>query len=281
MTKFGMHFSLWAPEWTTEAANAAIPEAARYGLEIIEIPLFEPAKIDLDHAKSIIRDHGLQATASLCLPEDKMAHLAPEACTKYLFQVLDAAHHIGCSMLTGVTYSALGYKTGVPPTSSEYEAVVRALKPVARRAAGLGMTFGVEPCTRFDTHILNTAAQGIWLLEQIDEPNTFVHLDTYHMNVEENGFDDGLRRAAGRSPYIHLSESHRGVPGTGTVDWELIFRTLRDTGFDGDLVIESFVSVPPQLAAALCMWRPAAPNASAVLDQGLPYLRGLATRYGF
>lgn len=74
MTKFGMHFSLWAPEWTTEAANAAIPQAARYGLEIIEIPLFEPAKIDLDHAKSIIRDHGLQATASLCLPEDKMAH---------------------------------------------------------------------------------------------------------------------------------------------------------------------------------------------------------------
>ena len=280
MSKFGMHFALWAPEWSKEAADVAIPEAARYGLDIIEIPLFEPAKVDVVHARSIIKDHGMEATASLCLPEDKMAHTAPEACTAYLFDVLDAASKIGCTKLTGVTYSALGYKTGLPPTEREYAAIVRALKPVAKRAASLGMMFGVEPCTRYDTHLLNTAAQAMWLLEQIDEPNTFVHLDTCLMNLEEAGQDDGIRRAAGKMPYIHLSESHRGVPGTGTVDWELVFRTLRDTGFKGDLVLEAFVKVPPSLAAALCMWRPAAPSHTAVLEVGLPYLRGLAVRYG-
>jgi D-psicose/D-tagatose/L-ribulose 3-epimerase len=194
--------------------------------------------------------------------------------------VLDAAHHIGCSMLTGVTYSALGYKTGVPPTEREYETVVRALKPVARKAADLGMTFGLEPCTRFDTHILNTADQTMRLIERIDEPNVFVHLDTYHMNVEEDGYDTGLRRAAGRMPYLHLSESHRGTPGTGTVDWELVFRTLADIGDPVDLVVEAFVEVPPQLATALCMWRPASRDRFGTLDVGLPYLRGLAARFG-
>lgn len=280
MARFGMHFSLWAPDWTREAADAAIPEAAAHGLDIIEVPLFHPEAVDLDHARDILADHGLSPTASLCLPEDKQAHNAPEACTAYLNEVLDAAHHIGCSMLTGVTYSALGYKTGVPPTEAEYDTIVRALKPVARRAADLGMLFGVEPCTRFDTHILNTADQAMRFLDRLDEPNTFAHLDTYHMNVEENGFDDGIRRAAARLPYIHLSESHRGTPGTGTVDWELVFRTLRDVGFSGDLVVEAFVHAPPDLAAALCMWRPAAESHLDVLDRGLPYLRGLATRYG-
>ncbi len=47
MARLGMHFSLWGPSWTREAAEIAVPEAARHGLQVIEIPLLAPDSIDV------------------------------------------------------------------------------------------------------------------------------------------------------------------------------------------------------------------------------------------
>ncbi|MGH6918163.1 MAG: hypothetical protein ACREJ0_10720 [Geminicoccaceae bacterium] len=75
-------------------------------------------------------------------------------------------------------------------------------------------------------------------------------------------------------------ESDRGVPGTGTVDWDATFAALAETGFDGDMVIESFVTLPPEIARALSVWRPVADSAEQVLREGVPFLRDLARRHG-
>jgi D-psicose/D-tagatose/L-ribulose 3-epimerase len=79
---------------------------------------------------------------------------------------------------------------------------------------------------------------------------------------------------------VHLSESHRGVPGTGSVDWDGAFAALRAGDFAGDLVIESFVTLPPEIAAALSVWRPVAKDRYEVLDQGVPFLVDLANKHG-
>ena len=279
MTRIGMHFSLWAPVWTEASAEAAIPEAARYGLQVVEIPLLAPASINVTHARALLAAHGVAPSGSLCLPADKMATKDPAAAREFLLQAVEVAHALGCTYLGGVTYSALGYKSGSPPTEVEYDAIVTALRPVARRAGELGLTLGLEPCNRYETHLLNTAAQSVALLDRIGEPNTAVHLDTYHMNIEEKGIGQGFRVAAGRAPYIHLSESDRGVPGTGTIDWEDVFAALAGIGFAGDLVIESFVTLPPEIAAALCVWRPVARDRYDVLDQGVAFLRRLALKH--
>lgn len=280
MIRFGMHFSLWAPAWTREAAEIAVPEAARHGLQLIEIPVLAPEAIDVGHARALLDRHGIAASASLCLPADAMAPVDPEAATAFLMRALDTAHALGCRFLGGVTYSALGYKSGRPPTDGEYDNIVRALRPVADRAAGLGIEIGLEPCNRYETHLLNTARQTLDLMARIDRPNLVAHLDTYHMNIEEQGAGGGIRTAGKAASYIHLSESHRGVPGTGTVDWPGLFAALAETGFDGDLVVESFVTLPPEIAAALCVWRPVAPDRFAVLGQGLDHLRRLAKSHG-
>lgn len=280
MNRLGMHFSLWAPSWTTEAAKAALPEAAAAGMEIVEIPLLVPEAIEVEEARALLAHHGIVPSASLCLPEYAQAHLDPAAAEAFLMPALDVAHRLGCSFLGGVTYSALGWKSGAPPTEMEYENIARALRPVARRAADLGLTLGLEPCNRYETHLLNTAAQTLALLERIGEPNLAVHLDTYHMNIEEDGFADGIRSAGRRAPYIHLSESHRGVPGTGTVDWDVLFSALIEVGGDRDLVVESFVTLPAEIASALCVWRPVAPGRKAVLNQGLSHIRERAAALG-
>jgi D-psicose/D-tagatose/L-ribulose 3-epimerase len=114
------------------------------------------------------------------------------------------------------------------------------------------------------------------VIERIGEPNRVCHLDTYHVNIEEKGFGNGSRFAGKYCSYVHISESDRGVPGTGDVSFEDIFKTLAQINFQGDLVIESFIALPPEIASALCVWRPVAKSTEEVLTTGVPYLKNLA-----
>ena len=280
MIRFGMHSSLWTANWTREAAELLIPEAAKYGLQVIEVALLAPETIDVDHSVALFKEHGVAPTASLCLAMEDNAALHPERAEPFLQRALETAHALGCNFLGGVTYSTLGWRSGLPRTEEELANIAKALKPIARRAGEYGMLLGIEPCNRYETHLLNTAAQSLEMIDRIGEPNVTIHLDTYHMNIEEKGIGHGIVQAGKHCRYIHLSESDRGVPGTGTIDWDETFRALAASGFDGDLVMESFVTLPPEIAAALSVWRPVARDRFEVLELGVPYLKSLARLHG-
>jgi D-psicose/D-tagatose/L-ribulose 3-epimerase len=280
MARLGMHSSLWTASWTPDAVEALAPVAARHGLEVIEIALLAPEAIDVEHSVAVLRDHGLASTCSLGLPLEITAPLHPDEAQAFLLRALEVAHALGSNTLSGVTYGTIGYTSGLPPSEQEYDNIARALRPVARRAVDLGMTLGLEPCNRYETHLVNTALQAVRLIERIGEPGLMIHLDTYHMNIEEKGYRHGIRSAGRHRRYVHLSESDRGVPGTGTVDWDATFAALTRNGFSGDMVIESFVTLPPEIARALSVWRPVAKSADQVLNEGVPFLRDLARQHG-
>jgi D-psicose/D-tagatose/L-ribulose 3-epimerase len=128
--------------------------------------------------------------------------------------------------------------------------------------------------------LLNTAKQARALMERIDEPAVMIHLDTYHCNIEEKNFAAALADAGGRVHYVHLSESDRGVPGSGNVNWKEVMTALKNAGFSGDLVGESFVNMMPQIAQALSVWRPVARSRDEVMETGMPFLRSLAEASG-
>jgi len=280
MVRFGMHSSLWTARWTPADAERVVPEAARHGLEVIEVALLDPDAVDTAHSRALFEKHKVAPTISLGLPLEHTAPLHPEKAEAFLARIVEAAHAMGSNTVTGVTYATIGYTTGSPPEAAEYDCIARALAPVARHARRYGMSLGLEPCNRYETHLLNTAEQAVRLIERIGEPNLMIHLDTYHMNIEEKGFSAAIREAGPHLGYIHLSESDRGVPGTGNVDWEDVMAGLAAIGFKGDLVGESFVTLPPEIARALSVWRPVAQSADEVLAEGLPHLRRLALKYG-
>ena len=209
MIRLGMHSSLWTSAWTREGAELSVVDAARHGLEVIEIALLEPDKVDVTHSLELFRRHNVAPTASLGLPIEAEATLHPEKAQIFLMRALEVAHALGSNTLCGVIYSTLGYRTGAPPTDQEYDAIVRALKPVAKRAADYGMTLGLEACNRYETHLVNTANQALELAKRINEPAMMIHLDTYHATYRgEKGFAAALEDGAtGLVRYVHLSES--------------------------------------------------------------------------
>ena len=279
MRGFGVHTSMWTMHWDRAGAERTIPAAAAYKMDFIEIALLNTAIVDAPHTRALLDKHGMRAVCSLGLPEKNWASVNPDGAIEQLTRSIDKAAEMGAEALSGVTFGGIGQRTGVSPTMAEYDNIAKVLDVAARHAKAKGIAFGIEPVNRYENHLINTGWQAAWMIEKVGSDNIFIHLDTYHMNIEEKGAGNGILDARKYLRYIHLSESDRGTPGEGTCDWDEVFATLAAIEFKGGLAMESFINMPPEVAYGLAVWRPVAKNFEEVMDKGLPFLRGKARQY--
>lgn len=280
--KLGVHALCWVGGWSEAEARKAIEGTARVGYDLIEIPALDPDKIDAAMTARLLEDYGLAATISLGLGADTDTSSGdPDKVARgeaLLMKVVSIARDIGATHICGVLSSAMT-KYYQPATARGLEESAGVLRRVAEKAAASGIEIGLEIVNRYETNLANTAAQGVALCELVGGDNVKVHLDTYHMNIEEKGAANGILDAREHLRYIHLSESDRGTPGEGTCDWDEIYATLAAIGFKGGLAMESFINMPPELAYGLAVWRPVAASFEEVMDNGLPFLRNKARQY--
>jgi D-psicose/D-tagatose/L-ribulose 3-epimerase len=279
MQGFGVHTSMWAGNWDRASAERAIAAAVHYEMDFIEIPLLNAPAVDAAHTRALLEKHDLSAVCSLGLPQTVWPSHNPQGAIEYLKVAIDKAADLGAQALSGVTYGGIGERSGAPPTETEYDSVARALGPAAKHAKSRGLLLGIEPVNRYETHLINTGWQAVEMIERVGADNIFVHLDTYHMNIEEKGAANGILDAREHLKYIHLSESDRGAPGAGNVPWDEIFAALAAIGFKGGLAMESFINMMPELAQSLSVWRPVAKDEAEVMGTGLPFLRNKARQY--
>ena len=153
------------------------------------------------------------------------------------------------------------------------------LAEVARYASGSGVTIGLEPVNRYESPLLNTCEQALRLADMIGEPNVNVHLDTYHMSLEETSWTEPVVRAGDRLCHVHLCENTRGTPGTGLVGWQELFGALASIDYRGYTGFESFIDVSPDMAAGTCIWRDLAPDGDSLVREGAAFLRSLAATH--
>ncbi|MGP9805409.1 sugar phosphate isomerase/epimerase family protein [Paracoccus sp. NSM] len=277
---FGVHTAMWAMEWNREAAEYAIPEAVRHDIAFLEITMLDPEGVDAAHTRALLEKHQVACVASLGLPLDRLPTNNPEGALDFLKMALDVTASIGAEAMSGVLYGGIGQRTGKRPTEAEYDATARVVEKAAAYARTKGLGFGLEAVNRYENHLLNSADQAVRLCERVGAENVFVHLDTYHMNIEEKGLANGILRAREHLKYIHLSASDRGTPGMDTIQWDEVFCALAAIDFKGGMAMESFITVPPQIADALSVWRDVAPSRDEVLTDGLSFLKMKARQYG-
>jgi len=275
-------YAVHAYAWTSSWSNRDLPildRAAGLGLDSVEIPLMELDAVD----PLAIRERAERAVIGLltsvgCADDPDPSSeddSGREAARGFLLGCVDATAAMGAQVFTGVTYSALGRRLDRRPTRADSERAAEVMRDVARHAAQRGVTLGIEPVNRYESFLINTAAQALSLLELIDESNVGIHLDAYHMNIEEDDFRAPVDLVAEHLVHFHLSESHRGIPGRGTVDWEAIMGALSDAGYDGHVGLESFAEVADAMRGATCIWRDLAPSSDELVREGLAYLKGL------
>lgn len=281
MAKLGLHTFAAAPKWDVRKMRALAPKLAAHKVRALEIPLLDPAEIDVVETSAFVAETGIAPICSLGLPPEIDVIADPEAGLAFLEPAFDVAARLGAFALAGVTYGAIGKISGAPRREAEFDGVARFIAQAAARAKAHGLKLGVEPCNRYETHMMNTAAEGRAYCEAAAAENVFIHLDTYHMNIEERSFAQGFADCGPFLGYVHLSESHRGAPGAGTIPWADVYAALVAVGFDGVTTLESMNHVHPAIASALAIWRPVALKPDDVIDKGLPHLHAAAEAAGF
>ena len=257
----GLHALVWVGDWTPASAKHAIASTADIGFDLIEVPLLDPSNIDAAMTRSLLDEFGLGAACSLGLdPDADVSSEDPAVVARgrdLLGQAVDVAAEIGATDLCGVLYSVLA-KYPTPISDRSRANVIESMSWLAERAAGSGLRVNLEVVNRYETNVVNTTADMLSLIDKTGA-DIGVHLDSYHMNIEENGFAAPVHEAAvaGRLRYVHLGESHRGYMGTGTVDFDTLCATLREVEYAGPVVFESFSSVVvhPTLSNTLAVWR--------------------------
>lgn len=256
----GCHASVWTGQFDAEGLEAAFRGTAEAGFDLIELPMFAPRDWDVARTAALAAEHDLAISASLGLTDEVNISSEDEDTVRrgeeHLTAVLQILHELGSSHLCGVIYGPM-QKHLRPATELEVRNGQAALGRLAATAEGLGIRMGLEIVNRYETNILNTATQAVDYVTEIGAPNLGIHLDTYHMNIEEPDMFTPVLAAADQLEYVHIGESHRGYLGTGSVDFGTFYRALHQVRFDGPIVFESFSSavVDPQLTGTLGIWR--------------------------
>jgi D-psicose/D-tagatose/L-ribulose 3-epimerase len=258
--RLGVHALVWVGGWSPAEARQAIASTAEAGYDLIEIPLLDPSSVDARDTRSVLDEYGIAAGCSLGLSDATNVSsedtAAVAAGRRLLDDALRATVELGADYLGGVLYGVLG-RHEAPVSERGYANAVSAMQELCSNAEREGVTIGLEVVNRYESNVLNTTAQGLTFLEDIGAPNATLHLDTYHMNIEEPGMAAAIELAGDRLGYFHVGESNRGPLGTGSVDFAETFAALDRIGYDGTITFESFSSavVSPALTRALCIWR--------------------------
>jgi len=280
--KFGIHPFIWTSRWD-DSCLGLIDKAKSMGFEFIEIPLLRLDLLNTKKVKERLALKGIKCCASVGLTDEtditSKNRDVRENGIRYLKDCVQVAYEIGGNFLAGPMYSSFGKDVGRSPTEEEWRFSATSLKEVARFANECGITLVLEPLNRYETYLVNTAEQVRRLINIIDEPNVKVQLDTYHMNIEEKNFYQPIVKTENLLEYIHLCENDRGIPGTGHIDWDGVFKALKEINYSGWAAIESFISIIPEIAAATHIWRKLAPDGDTLAKEGLGFLKTKARKY--
>ncbi len=282
MAKFGVNLLLWADKFDRETVDL-IPKVADMGFDGVEIPIFDPSTVDIPHTKAALNDTGLHPIACAIMGPDRDPINEDAAIRengkKYLKACIETIAELGGDTFIGPMYSAVGKLVGRGRNQQEWDWGVEVLGEVAEFAEQHDVTLAIEPLNRFETYFINIAEDAVKLAKEINNSHFKVHLDTFHMNIEEKSLSKALLNTGEFLHHVHCCENDRGTPGTGLVNWTETFESLGKLNYDRWLVIESFTPAVKEIAAATAIWRDIAPSAEVLAMEGLAFLKKMAGKY--
>jgi D-psicose/D-tagatose/L-ribulose 3-epimerase len=256
-----------------------LDRVAGLGFDVLEVCIEDPSRVTGAAVARAAADAGVGVLVCGAFGPGRDVSDEDEAVREqaigYLRTCVDIAADVGSPLVSGPMYATTGVTRMLPDDERrhQWERAVESLRSAAAYAAERGVAFAIEPLNRFETDLVNTTEQGVRLCRDIGADNVGLLLDTFHMNIEEKDIGAAIRAAGPYVKHFHTCENDRGAPGTGHVEWTDVFAALDEIGYEGDAVIESFTPDNTEIARAVSLWRPLAPDGDTLASEGLQFLR--------
>jgi D-psicose/D-tagatose/L-ribulose 3-epimerase len=278
--KFGINTFIFTSPFT-DSNLTLFRDIKKMGFEGVEIALENKGDFDYGAVLKALKENGLEC-CSICGaygPDRDLRGTEKEQETskQYIRDCIDACVGMECDLFIGPHYSSVG-RAAMESTSArekQWKLVVSNLKEMCEYASEKGVYMGLEPLNRFETDFINTCDDALRMIRDVGSPMLKVHLDTFHMNIEEKSLAMAIIAAGEQLFHVHASENDRGAPGTGNVDWKGVKDALMKTGYGRWVVIESFTPDVKVIAKAASIWRETEKSGFDLARKGLSFLKGL------
>ena len=280
MITFGVSTWLWTSPFKTETV-ASFPKIKSMGFDAVEIPIEYPELIDAKTVRKALDDSGLKPIVCAAFgPSRDLTHDDPavhKTCIDYVVQCFELCNAWDAKFVAGPMYSSVGKARMIPQEQRkiEWERAVTNLQKVCKISESYGVQIALEPLNRFETDLVNTAADVVRLVRDINHPAAKILLDGFHMSIEERDIEQAIVTAGEHLIHVQVSENYRGIPGTGQTPWQSFRKGLERINYNGCVSIESFTPEIKELAGAVCIWRNLADNQDQFASDGLKFLKDL------
>jgi D-psicose/D-tagatose/L-ribulose 3-epimerase len=274
---FGINTFLFKSPFTTDSISL-FPKFKQWGFDSVEIALEEASHIDPKTVKKALADNDL-ICGSMCgafgpgrdlrgSKQDQQRSL------DYIKSVLDAMAEVNSPVLAGPLYSSVGRAEATEENEykRQWETVVEHLKTLSAYAKKLNIKLAIEPLNRYETDFINTCDQAMKLVGDVDSDAISVHLDSYHMNIEEKDLPKAIIKAGSKLGHFHACGTDRGTPGNDHTNWDGIVAAIKEIKYDGGVVIESFTTDVKVIAKAASIWRKFEPSQEDIAIKGVKFL---------
>jgi len=275
---FGINTFLFTSPFTNDSV-ALFPRFKKWGFDSVEIAIEDVSDINPSLIKKAIDENGLTCS-SICAamgPGRDLRGTKKEQniAIDYIKSVLNIMPELGCPILIGPLYSSVGRAEPVEKEQYkiQWNIVIEHLKMLSDYAAQLGLKLAIEPLNRYETDFINTSDQGLKMINDVANDALLLHLDTYHMNIEEKDPAKAILNAGSKLGHFHACGSDRGTPGGDQINWENIRAALKKINYLGSVVIESFTPDVKVIAKAASIWRNFEPSQEDIAIKGLQFLK--------
>jgi D-psicose/D-tagatose/L-ribulose 3-epimerase len=271
--KVGIFYAYWEHEWDTDFMPY-IGKVRNLGFDVLEINAgtlarMSPAAQDALAKKAA--ENGIVLTLCVGLPRD-MDPASPDAqCRRngiaFLVNSAKTMRRLGIQTIAGILYGT--WPSALPENGEKEEFVERSvasMKEAIKAAEDNDVKFCLEVVNRFEQFIMNTTKEAVGYVQRVGSPALKLHLDTFHMNIEEDDPADAIRHAGGFLGHVHLGENNRRPPGAGLLPWDSIFDALKVIGYTGHLVMEPFLTAGGTIGRDIRVYRDL--KGDLDLDQG-------------
>lgn len=288
--KFGVYFAYWENEWDVDF-ESYIEKVKDLGFDVLEVAALGLVNLPagkLQRLKELAEQQGIILTAGIGLPKEYDVSSSDASVRStgidFMKRVMDAMHQAGIDRVGGTIYSywPVDYSEPIDKETARQNSI-NSIRELAEYARQYEITLLIETLNRFEQFLLNDVQEAIDYVEEVNEPNVKVMLDTFHMNIEEDNIAEAIRLTGKHLGHLHIGEGNRKVPGRGSLPWKAIGSALQEIGYNDYVVMEPFVKTGGQVGKDIKVWRDLSGNATEEqldreLAESLEYVKSVFER---
>lgn len=217
--------------------KTCMKQAAELGFDGVELHVRSPKEYDYAQLRDYASELGLKittiGTGMACHYDGHYVtnpnSIARAEAIKVLNEFMEAGKQSGSA---AIMFCLMKGPLPDPKLREFYKGILyEALLPVVDTAERLGVDLTIEAANRFQSPYLWSTDETLEFVERFQSERVTIHLDSFHMNIEDGNMRESILKCKGKLGHFHFSDNDRCYPGHGHIDFKEIVDALYDIGY--------------------------------------------------